>query len=132
MRGHLCTNCTADDRAQQMLDLLVLEVARTRDRYRTRFPVGYACPASGERSWVAIGRGPTALAVRVRPEEGHHPHGEGQGVVFKGPIAVNRIAKEAERIAMSVGLFDADLCPHYLFGFGHLLGILLARIGLEP
>jgi hypothetical protein len=125
-------SCTPDDHAQRALDLLVLEWARTCDRYRRRYPAGYVCPVSGERSLVAIGRGPTSLAVRVRDTEAHHIHGGGQGVIFRGPIAVNRIAKEGERIAEVIGLFDAPLCPRYLFGFGLLLGILLTRIGLAP
>jgi hypothetical protein len=121
---------TADDAAQPILDKIVMEVARVEARYQQRFPAGYACPETGERSWLALGTQRTSLAYRVSPTERHHPHGDGQGVIYQGPIAVNRIAKEAERIAEAIGLFDAGLCARYLFGFGLLIGILLARIGI--
>jgi hypothetical protein len=124
--------CASEASAQRVLDDLKLEVARVEARYDRRYPPGYVCPKTGEPSWVALGLGPTSIAYRVGATEGHHPHSGHVGVIFYGPTAVNRIAKEAERIAEAIGLFDAGLCIRYVFGFGVLLGILLARIGIVP
>ena len=64
-RNRLTSLVAAEAAHPLPLDLLTVEVARTRDRYGKRYPVGYTCPVSGERSSVAIGRGPTAeMALR--------------------------------------------------------------------
>jgi hypothetical protein len=126
------TDRTPDDVAQRVLDLVMLEITRTRARYRRRYPDAYQCPETGERSLLAIGLGPTALSVRVRSHEHHHVHGDGHGPTVLVSIATNRTIKEVERIAVATDLYDAGLCARYAVGFGALLGVELARIGLEP
>ena len=126
------TPCTGACPLSLVIDDLRVELERSRGRCHRRFPAGTRCRSCGERSLLALGASisdPRCYADRVRPQEGHHVCGHGQGpVVIDISSNVHLICKEGERIARVVRLFDAGLCPPCLYGIGLLVSTELARI----
>ncbi len=112
----------------RVLDDLQCELIRQRARATDRHPEGFRCSICSETNPFAAVGGRRCYGNAVRPVEGDHVRGHGEGpAVWVGPANLNRIAEEGERLWAQVG--RTDLCAPCIYGFGLRIGLHIGRLG---